>query len=201
MNPGAPPETPRARDLLLTSLLMFFGPKWTPKWSKQRSTKYVICACFVDTFFLRLLNEKWSLVVYFWHSVWGFSQLWEIMKMMLPCKREHQFRGPRHPTSIQNSLKNDTKNRSGKITVFDRFGLPVGSILASKKPLKNDTKTWPTKEREARFILRSLATNISKRKRHDTTQLDTTRTLVNTHVPPGGSFRPGRPRIAQDGPG
>jgi len=62
------------------------------------------------------------------------------MKMMLPCRREHQFRGPRPPKSIQNPSKNDTKNRSGKITVFYRFWLPFGSIWASKKPLKNDAK-------------------------------------------------------------
>ena len=119
---------------------------------------------------------------------------------MLPCRREHQFRGPRPPKSIQNPLKNDAKNRSGKITMFYRLLLPFYSIWASNKPLKNDAKidvkkhlkkhlkkrhleTWPTKEREARFILRSLATKISKRKRHDTTQLDTTRTLVNTQLP------------------
>ena len=62
MNPGAPPETPRARDLFLNYLLMFFGPKWSPKWNKNRYKKYVICACFVDTFCLRLLNEKLSLL-------------------------------------------------------------------------------------------------------------------------------------------
>ena len=78
--------------------------------------------------------------------------------------------------------------------------LPFGSILASTKPLKNDTKidvkkknlqkrhleTWPTKEREARFILRSLAAKISKRKRHDTTRHNSTRhetTHTHTHTP------------------
>ena len=58
-----------------------------------------------------------------------------------------------------------------------------------KKHLKKQhLETWPTKEREARFILRSLAAKISKRKRHDTTRQtttrhDTTRDDTHTHTP------------------
>ena len=67
MNPGAPPETPRARDLFLKSLLIFVGPKLTPKWNNKRSKKYVLFDCFVDTFCLRFMSEKCSLVVYCWN--------------------------------------------------------------------------------------------------------------------------------------
>ena len=114
---------------------------------------------------------------------------------MLPCKREHQFRGPRLSKSIQNPQKNDTKNRSGNVTVVSRSWLPFYLILASKKTLKNDTKidvkkhlqkrhleTWPTKESEARSILRSLAATISKRKRHDTTGHNSTRHDTRRHT-------------------
>ena len=133
MSPGAPPETPRARDLFLMSFLMFFGPKWAPKWSQKRSEKYVIFACFSDTVVLRFLSEKLSLLMYFWDSFWGFSQLWEIMKMMLPCRREHQFRGPRPPKSIQNPLKTIPKTDPEKSPCFIDFC----TLLAPFGPPKN----------------------------------------------------------------
>ena len=78
--------------------------------------------------------------------------------------------------------------------------------MRKKHLKKRHLETWPTKEREARFILRSLATKISKRKRHDTTQLDTTGTLTNTHVPgvlpgrtPGTQVNTHVPRTSQGG--
>ena len=58
MNPGAPPETHRARDLFLSTFLMIFEPKLTPKWSQKRSKKYVFFACFSDVVLLRFLSDK-----------------------------------------------------------------------------------------------------------------------------------------------
>ena len=57
--------------------------------------------------------------------------------------------------------------------------------MRKKHLKKRHFETWPTKEREARFILRSLAAQFSKRKRHDKTRHDTTRhdtTRDDTHT-------------------
>jgi len=58
MSPGAPPETPRARDLFLRPFLMFFGPKWTPKWSQKRSKRYVFVCLFFRCRFTSIFKRK-----------------------------------------------------------------------------------------------------------------------------------------------
>ena len=103
----------------------FLESKWTPKWSQKRSNKYVLCACFSDTIVLRFLSDKWSLLVYLWSSFWSISELLKIRKMMLPCKREHHFRDPGSPKSIQRSIK---KRLQKKIRKSRRFLFSLASF-------------------------------------------------------------------------
>ena len=140
MTPRAPPETPRARDLFLKPFLLLFGAKMSSKMEPESIHKI----CFLFAFPIPCLFDFRAKSYHFWRTCEAhfenFAELMKIMKMMLPCRREHHFRGPGPPKTNQKSIKKRYQKQMRKNYRFYRCWLPFGSILASKNPLKFDTK-------------------------------------------------------------
>ena len=122
------PELPRRPLGPEACFWFFFGcfleSKWSPKWSQKQSNKYVFFASFSDTVVLQFLSDKWSLLVYLWSSFWSISELSKIRKMMFSSfKREHHFRDPGSPKSIQRSIKKRLQQKySEESSPFVEFG-------------------------------------------------------------------------------